>query len=250
MHAFSPPLFPNSEWAPTGEYESYKLVGDNHNNDTFLDFPVPKTYGVVPHQTSLGVPALSEGNGINNNSVLVKKLNHNAKERNRRQKANFLFSSLGSCLPRSNQSKKLSIPETVSRSLEYIPELQAEVKKLIKKKEDLLLQVSDQRERYIMPQPKVSASYFSTVFATKLLDNEVTVQISSSKIHKFSIYNVLSGLEEDGFVLVNVSSSTRGERLFYTLHLQVDKTDNYKQICAELSQRVLYLYEGCGNLFK
>lgn len=104
MHALGPLLFPNSGWAPTGECESYKLVGDSHNNDTFLDFPVPKTYGVVHHQTSLGVPVLSEGNGLNNNSVVIKKLNHNAKERNRRQKANSLFSSLRSCLPRSDQS--------------------------------------------------------------------------------------------------------------------------------------------------
>lgn len=104
MHALGSLLFPNSGWAPTVECESYKLVGDNHKNDTFLDFPVPKTYGVVHHQTSLGVPVLSEGNGLNNNSVVIKKLNHNANERNRRQKANALFSSLRSCLPSSYQS--------------------------------------------------------------------------------------------------------------------------------------------------
>ena len=64
------------------------------------------------------------------------------------------------------------------------------------------------------------SSYISTVPVTRLGDNEVMVQISSSKIHKFSIYNVLNGLEEDGFVVVDVSSSSsRGERLFYTLHL-------------------------------
>ncbi|CAN7061657.1 hypothetical protein Bca4012_095477 [Brassica carinata] len=252
MHALGSLLFPNSGWAPTVECESYKLVGDNHNNDTFLDFPVPKTYGVVHHQTtSLGVPVLSEGNGLNNNSVVIKKLNHNANERNRRQKANALFSSLRSCLPSSYQSKKLSNPETVSRSVLYIPELQEEVKKLIQKKEDLLVRVSDQREHYVKPEPKVAASYFSTVFATNLVDNKVTVQISSSKIHNFSIYNVLNGLEEDGFVIVDVSSSSsQGEWLFYTLHLQVDKIDSYKLICEDLSQRVLYLYEKCGNSFK
>ncbi|CAN6978087.1 unnamed protein product [Brassica rapa subsp. trilocularis] len=249
MHALGSLLFPNSGWAPTGECESYKLVRDN--NDSFLDFPVPKTYGVLHHQTSLGVPVLSEVNGLNNNSVVIKKLNHNANERNRRQKANALFSSLRLCLPRSYQSKKLSNPETVSRSVLYIPELQEEVKKLIQKKEDLLVRVSDQREHYVKPKPKVAASYFSTVFATNLVDNKVTVQISSSKIHNFSIYNVLNGLEEDGFVIVDVSSSSsQGEWLFYTLHLQVDKIDSYKLVCEDLSQRVLYLYEKCGNSFK
>ncbi|KAG2258267.1 hypothetical protein Bca4012_021603 [Brassica carinata] len=251
MRALGPPLFPNFGCASTGEYESYKVVGGNRNIDTFLDFPEPKTYGVVHHHTSLGVPVLSEGNGINNNSVVMKKLNHNANERNRRKKTNSLFSSLRSCLPRSDEPKKLSIPKTVSRSLQYIPELQEEVKKLKQTKDDLLVRVSGQRERYVKPQPMAVSSYVSTVIATKVRDNEVMVHISSSKFQNFSIYNVLSGLEEDGFVLVAVSStSSRGERVSYTLHLQVEKIDSHKLICEELSQRILYLYEECGNSFK
>ncbi|CAH8350470.1 unnamed protein product [Eruca vesicaria subsp. sativa] len=251
MNALGPPLFPNFGSASKVEYESYKVVGDNHNIGTFFDFPEPKTYGVVHNQTSLRVSVSSEGNGINNNSVVIKKLKHNANERNRRKKTNSLFSSLRSCLPRSDKPKKLSIPQTVSRSVEYIPKLEEEVKTLKQKKDDLLVRILGQRETYVKPQAKVVASYFSTVFATKLRDNEIMVQISSSKIHNFSIYNVLSGLEEDGFVLVDVSSSSsRGERVFYTLHLQGNKNDNYKLICKELSQRILYLYEECGYSFK
>ncbi|KAG7561151.1 Helix-loop-helix DNA-binding domain superfamily [Arabidopsis thaliana x Arabidopsis arenosa] len=258
MCALVPPLFPNFGWPSTGEYDSYYLAGDILNNGAFLDFPVPEeTYGAVTavthHQNSFGVSVSSEGNEIDNNPVVVKKLNHNASERDRRKKINSLFSSLRSCLPASDQSKKLSIPATVSRSLKYIPELQEQVKKLIKKKEELLVQVSGQRniEHYVKPQPKAVASYVSTVSATRLVDNEVMVQISSSKIHNFSISNVLSGLEEDGFVLVDMSSSrSQGERLFYTLHLQVDKIENYKLNCEELSQRMLYLYEECGNSFR
>ena len=149
--------------------------------------------------------------------------------------------------------KKLSIPQTVSRSLKYIPELQEQVKKLIQKKEELLVRVSGQRaiEHYVEPQPKAVARYVSTISATKLGDNELMVQISSSRNHNFSISNVLSGLEEDGFVLVDVSSSrSQGERLFYTLHLQMGNKHNYKLTCEELSQRMLYLYEECGNSFR
>ncbi|CAF2158968.1 unnamed protein product [Brassica napus] len=248
MCALGSPLFPNFGWESTEEYESYNIVGDN-NSKEFLDFQVPKTYGMVHRQTSLGVTFSSEVNGIDNNSIVIKKLIHNANERNRRKKTNSLFSALRSCLPGSDE--RLSNPQTISRSMQYIPELKEQVKKLTQKKENLLLLISRQRERYAMPQPKVVCSYVSTVFATELRDNEVMVQISSSKNHNFSIYNVLSGLEEDGFVLVDVSSSNpRGERLFYTLHLQVDKIDNYKPICEELSQRVLFLYEKCGNSIK
>ncbi|XP_010504611.1 PREDICTED: transcription factor ORG3 [Camelina sativa] len=255
MCALVPPLFPNFGWPSTGEYNSYYLAGDNLNNGGFLDFPVPEeTYGevtaVAHNQNSFGGSVSSEGNEIDNNPVVIKKLNHNASERDRRKKINSLFSSLRSCLPASDQSKKLSIPATVSRSLKYIPELQDQVKKLIKNKEELLMQVSGQIniEGYVKPQPKAVASYVSTVSATRLGDNEVMVQISSSKIHNFPISNVLSGLEEDGFVLVDMSSlRSQGERLFYTLHLQVDKIENYELICEELSQRMLYLYEECGN---
>ncbi|KAF8102097.1 hypothetical protein N665_0201s0384 [Sinapis alba] len=248
MHAFGRTLFPTFGWTLPGEYESYSVVGNDNNNGTFHDFPVPKTYGMVHQQTSFVDSVSSEGIGIDKNSVVIKKLNHNASERNRRKKTNSLFSFLRSCLPDTDETKKLSIPQTISRSLQYIPELQEQVKKLVQKKEDLSARVLGQRESYVKPQPKVATSYFSTVFATRVRDNEVMVQISSSKIHNFSIYNVLSGLEADGFALVDVSSSsTRGDRLFYTLNLQVDKVDNYKLIFEELSQRILYFYEECGN---
>ena len=102
MHALDTPLFPNCQWGSMVEYESYNVVGDKyHSNDTFLDFPVPKT---VHHQPSLGVSVPSERNGTDNDSVMIKKLNHNANERNRRKKINYLFSSLSSCLPGSNET--------------------------------------------------------------------------------------------------------------------------------------------------
>ncbi|KAF8104299.1 hypothetical protein N665_0175s0026 [Sinapis alba] len=254
MCALVPPLFPNFGWPVTGEYESYFGGGDNLISGTMFDFPEPKTFGVVHQQNSLGVSVSLEGIGIDNiNPVVTKKLNHNASERDRRKKINSLFSSLRSCLPASDQSKKLSIPQTVSRSLKYIPELQEEVKKLIQKKEELLVRVSGQKdiEHHVKQQPKVVARYVSTVSATMLGDKELMVQISSSKVHNFSISNVLSGLEEDGFVLVDVSSSrSHGERVFYTLHLQVDMNiDDDKLNCTELSQRILYFYEECGNSY-
>ncbi|CAH8392143.1 unnamed protein product [Eruca vesicaria subsp. sativa] len=249
MCELGPALFPKLGWELSGEHESYST-----NATSFLDFPVPDMYAAAHHETSLGVSVSSEVNGINNNSVMIKKLCHNANERNRRKKINSLFSTLRSCLPASDQLKKLSIPQTVLRTVKYIPELQEQVKKLTQKKEDLLERVSGQTDTkrcVIKPQPQAVSSYVSTVFATKHGDNEVMVQISSSKIHKFSIYNVLSGLEEDGFVVVDVSSSSsRGERLFYTLHLQVGKTNNYKLICEEISQKILNLYEGSGNSFR
>ena len=45
--------------------------------------------------------------------------------------------------------------------------------------------------------------------------------------------------EEDGFVLVDVSSSrSHGERLVYSLHLQMGNINNHELTCEELSQRM------------
>ncbi|KAL1220755.1 Transcription factor [Cardamine amara subsp. amara] len=181
----------------------------------------------------------------------MKKLNHNASERDRRKKINAMFSSLRSCLPATDQSKKLSVSATVSQALKYIPELQEQVKKLIKEKEELLFQISGQKDLVYTDQngnpEKGVTRYASTVSATRLSDTEVMVQISSLQTENCSFGNVLSGVEEDGLVLVDASSSrSQGERLFYTLHLQMD---NCKLNSEELSDRLLYLYEKCGNSF-
>ena len=108
MHALGHTFFPNFGRESTGVYESYNIVRDNHNNGTFLDFPVPNMYGVVHHQTSLVDSVSSEVNGIDSNSIVMKKLNHNANERNRRKKINSLFTSLRSCLPDLDELVRLN----------------------------------------------------------------------------------------------------------------------------------------------
>uniref|UniRef100_A0A1J3FML7 BHLH domain-containing protein n=1 Tax=Noccaea caerulescens TaxID=107243 RepID=A0A1J3FML7_NOCCA len=243
MCALVPPVFPNFGW-PCGDHSFYEK--DDVTNP-FLDFPLPGL--TVAHQN-----VSSEKNRILEleNPVVMRKLNHNASERDRRKKINAMFSSLRSCLPASDQSKKLSVSATVSQALKYIPELQEKVKKLIKKKDELSFQISGQRDLVYTnqngkPEKKGVTGYASTVSATRLGETEVMVQISSLMTEKCSFANVLSGLEEDGFVLVDASSSrSQGERLFYTLHLQLD---NCNLNSEELSDRLLYLYEKCGNSF-
>ncbi|CAE6042759.1 unnamed protein product [Arabidopsis arenosa] len=236
------PLYPNFGW-PSGDNSFYE---NEDITNTFLDFPLPDL--TVAHQN-----VSSENNRIllDDNPVVMKKLNHNASERERRKKINAMFSSLRSCLPATNQSKKLSVSATVSQALKYIPELQEQVKKLIKKKEELSFQISGQRDLVYTDQnskpEKGVTSYASTVSATRLGETEVMVQISSLQADKCSFGNVLSGVEEDGLVLVDASSSrSQGERLFYSLHLQME---NGKVNSEELGDRLLYLYEKCGHSF-
>lgn len=95
MCALVPPVFPNFGW-PCGDHSFYEK--DDVTNP-FLDFSLPDL--TVAHQN-----VSSEKNRILEleNPVVMRKLNHNASERDRRKKINAMFSSLRSCLPASDQS--------------------------------------------------------------------------------------------------------------------------------------------------
>ncbi|KAJ6700146.1 ACHAETE-SCUTE TRANSCRIPTION FACTOR-RELATED [Salix purpurea] len=109
---------------------------------------------------------------------MVKKLHHNASERDRRKKINSLYSSLRSLLPASDHMKKLSIPSTISRVLKYIPELQQQVEKQIQRKEELLSKLSGQGYLIHQENQRKDTMYSSlpSVSASRLGDREVVVQ--------------------------------------------------------------------------
>lgn len=71
-------------------------------------------------------------------SSCTKKALHNARERDRRKTLKVLYSQLSSLLPNLNPKKKLSIPNTVSRVLKYIPELLNKIEKLKRKRAKLI----------------------------------------------------------------------------------------------------------------
>ncbi|XP_009785053.1 transcription factor ORG3-like [Nicotiana tabacum] len=160
---------------------------------------------------------------------MVKKLNHNASERDRRKKINSLYSSLRSLLPASDHAKKLSIPSTISRVLKYIPELQNEVEKLIEKKEDLTSRTISNKENSadFNKQKRRGGNDSSSlvISASEVGDKEVVIQISTLKINKGSFAEAVSDLEDEGLLLLNSSSfETFEDRVFHTLHFQVQGT--------------------------
>lgn len=75
---------------------------------------------------------------VANSGDYTKKAVHNAMERNRRNKLKALYSELRLLLPNPNTKRKLSIPNTVSRVLRYIPELRKEIEELRKQRNELL----------------------------------------------------------------------------------------------------------------
>ncbi|WJX17393.1 hypothetical protein P8452_07315 [Trifolium repens] len=189
MLAISPPLFSTIGW-PFEETISHNL----HQNHFYKDITTDQLFDIKIQVEAENSTDPSQATSCD--LSMVKKLVHNASERDRRKKINNLYSSIRSLLPVSDQMKKLSIPATISRVLKYIPELQKQVEGLIKRKEEMLLRLSPQ-----------------------------IYEISCYTVHKIPLSEILLCLENDGHLLLNVSSSqTFGGRDFYNLHLQVDKS--------------------------
>ncbi|XP_021741167.1 transcription factor ORG2-like [Chenopodium quinoa] len=160
------------------------------------------------------------------NPMLSKKLSHNASERVRRKKISNLYSSLRALLPSADQKKKLSIPGTVVRVVEYIPELQKEVEKLICKKEQLLSKVSAIQENALetiqeekpMKKCMIKDTFSCSISSNKLGDKETVIQISS--FDKISLSEVIDFLEKKGYLVIDISSfQSFGGRTFYNIHL-------------------------------
>ncbi|KAK1428901.1 hypothetical protein QVD17_17741 [Tagetes erecta] len=181
----------------------------------------------------------------NDNSVarmkVAKKLNHNASERDRRKKVNGLYTFLRSLLPMSNdQKRKVSIPQTISRALKYIPELQKEIEGLIHKKEKLSSYNSSssgntRQDHLVIKKQSAKDATFKrnkspVVCSVRVLgEKEAVIQLVFSEIIRQNkdvgfLSKVLEYLErdEDGVVLLN-STTIMGlgdVMLLNTLHVQ------------------------------
>ncbi|XP_059428498.1 transcription factor ORG2-like [Corylus avellana] len=234
---FPPPLL----WTTTTSLE--ESISHNHEQqqsyvykDTEYKLSQPQDHD--QHR----FPKLASFNG--DPAMVVKKLNHNASERDRRTKMNTLYSSLRSVLPAADQTKKLSVPATVSRVLKYIPQLQEQVEGLLQKKAELLSNFSRQGDvNYLEKQSKNAAGKSSSaVSATWLNDREVTLHMTTYKFHNCSVSEILLYLEDNGLLLLNASSFESFEgRVFYNLHVQVEGTN--KLDCEFSSEKVMSLIE-------
>ncbi|KAK6247761.1 hypothetical protein QUC31_019326 [Theobroma cacao] len=238
MCALTP--FPFPKWPlinPIG-YEQDYIYGGSQCVESFLHFPPPQEEILLDHQS----PSFTAQNSPDPSTV--KKLNHNASERDRRKKVNNLYSSLRSLLPVADQMKKLSFPATVSHALKYIPELQEQVERLVQKKEKLLLRISERsglKREEQQRKSRLERSLSSAISINRLTDSEIAIQISMRKVdQKNQLSKILQYLEQDGlFHLLSATSfeSFGGMDVFYNIHLQAETT--YKLESEALSEKLL-----------
>ncbi|KAL4282730.1 hypothetical protein GQ457_16G006410 [Hibiscus cannabinus] len=183
---------------------------------------------------------------------VVKKLCHNASERDRRRKVNGLYSSLRSLLPVAHRMKKLSFPATVSYAVKYIPELQEQLERLVQEKEEVLLRISqqggtkccstDEEELRISRNERCSSSAAVSVNRVSS-GSEVGIQISMNKeeVEKTQLSEILHVLEQQGFLLLSATSfESYGGMVFYNFHIQVEPETDTEALREKLLALIVW----------
>ncbi|CAI9287665.1 unnamed protein product [Lactuca saligna] len=206
MLALSSPLFSTPYGWPLadnfskvcGAPDSTQSLLELHSSDQQLDF--------TPENSSSFGGAVNGGMG--DSMRVVKKLNHNASERDRRKKVNRLYESLRSVLPMSNDRKKREKLWSYSSSTENICiKKQSAKDDIIDEKSLIVSSVSVLSEKEAVIQlilsTKSSGKNKDIVFLSKVLE----------KLEE----------EEDGFILLNATTfKCVGEgMLLNTIHFQV-----------------------------
>ncbi|XP_057438003.1 transcription factor bHLH100-like isoform X2 [Lotus japonicus] len=233
--------------------EEDPFISQNQDNYFNKDSVSSPEYS-FPQQFSSPQPQVEVENSssLSPDTTMVKKLSHNASERDRRKKINSLIASLRSLLPGPDQTKKMSIPATISQVIKYIPELQKQVKGLTKKKEKLLSKTTRQRDAVNEESQRKKIPHHNPDFVVSnswLNDTEAAIHISSYEAHhKTPLSEILLCLENNGYLLLNASSTkTFGGRIFYNLHFQVEKTQRLE--ADILTQKLLSIYEKKQRMF-
>ncbi|XP_020275582.1 transcription factor bHLH101-like isoform X2 [Asparagus officinalis] len=222
MLPLSPTTFPTFDWQLDQEH----MIHEIPLQDLFASYNLNE--GDISHNSSISSPHLPDfeyediEDSIIKTSKLsnsMKKSTHNEYERDRRKKLNKLYSSLRELLPEKDQ-RKLSIPCTIAHVLEYIPKLQKHIKRLQRKKEELLSRVPSNDYSSICNKERMINPVISAVFLSK---KEIMIQIcilnKQSAATPFS--KVVNILEREGFRLLNATTlTTHDDKTIYSLHLQ------------------------------
>lgn len=239
----------------------------SHNHNYFIKDSVPSSeYSLFPHQFSspqsqppqlqpqlqlqppqpqveLEKPTATSPD----DPIIVKKISHNANERDRRKKINSIISSLRSLLPVEDQTHKKSFPATITKVLKYIPELQQEVVGLSERKEELLSIISHQFKEVNEESLGKKIIHHNSDFIVSnswLNDSEVAIHISTYEAHNYKVplSDILLYLENNGHFMLNASSTETFEgRVFYNLHFQVEKAQRLDSNI--LTQMLLSIHE-------
>lgn len=155
---------------------------------------------------------------------VVKKQDHNAKERVRRKNLNASYLALGSMLPLDSRrsKKRWSAPVIIDRVLDYVPELENEIKKLTLEKNYMLSALEKQQKLNQTPHKKVQAP---TVSMHEVKESHVIIQICLQKDREDVLSNLIRNLEAEGMCIESASTfHICDDNVSYHLHIEMEET--------------------------
>ncbi|KAK6124671.1 hypothetical protein DH2020_041593 [Rehmannia glutinosa] len=217
---------------------NYLCGGKTEISEYSIDIHSPSSVKTQPQNGEFG--SYNDGFYNGDDNKTMKKLNHNASERDRRKKSTACILLLGPFFQ-----------QRIILVLKYIPELQQEIERLIKKKESLTSsKISPKVEQDHSPlidlnnkriKSNTQSSSLSVVSATPISDREIVIQISMSKAEKRALLSeAVMSLEQDGFLTLSATCFESFDgRVFYNLHLQAQ--GNQVLMDAEMLKEKVWL---------
>ncbi|KAJ6825677.1 transcription factor bHLH100 [Iris pallida] len=244
MFALSPNIFPSSIGWPLED----SMIDEFHQDEYLFASYTPKEFDTSFNSITSSPDQMQEYEyrtvdlrnsatpETNHQMSSTKKSSHNEYERHRRKKLNSLYSSLRNLLPETDRSKNMSIPCTIGRVLKYIPELQRQIERLTRRKEDVLLRSS--KESALASNNENKFVSYPTVSATCINRREVMVQICMvGKSAAVSIAKIVRVMEGEGLQLMSISTQTSlADKTICSLHLQAkeDVRMESQSFCEQL----------------
>ncbi|KAE9617205.1 hypothetical protein Lal_00034540 [Lupinus albus] len=159
-----------------------------------------------------------------------KKMVHREIERQRRQEMATLHASLRSLLPLEFIKGKRSISEQMNGAVNYIKQMQENIKELGAKKDELKKLTNSKLNNHVNNH---SSSPFTIHENNGIVRIEVTIGFIEEK-HKLS--KLMQLLLEEELDVVNCLSTEINGRLFHSVHCEVNKSNSVDQ--SELRWKV------------
>nr|WCO08271.1 hypothetical protein [Suaeda aralocaspica] len=175
-----------------------------------------------------------------------KKLDHNAKEKERRMKLNETYLTLRSLLPDSKRAKKRwSAPYLIDKSLDYIPQLQAEVEKLTVEKSSMLSVLEKKQQQLVLSSDGLNNvnkdNKTLTVSMNEVKSGEIIIQICEDNKKAGVLSNLIERLEGLGFFILGASSQRACEdRSCFHLHVQMGENPVEADYVAVLHKKIIF----------
>ncbi|KAF4347031.1 hypothetical protein G4B88_003575, partial [Cannabis sativa] len=160
--------------------------------------------------------------------TLIKKQEHNAKERIRRMKISETYMALGL----SHKDKRWTAPRIIDKALEYIPELENEIEELITLKKKTLSAVENIPILEVVNQNNISSATLAspvnnslTVSVNEVKKDEVIIQICRPRNKQKDFPSLLEYIEdqEQGIFIILSASTLHvcDDRDCYHIHIQI-----------------------------